>query len=232
MHGTEEGFEKVKSFLRFFKEKPFRKRPRLTMVNVMNKNNIAQADKMVEFAQSYCDRIYFWYLIAIKGLQPLAVSKCQAVDFLKKAKTFKKNIGIKNNLKEFIFHLTYYTFVFERTNHPIHFRLPCYIGWFYSRVDANANVRPCCGKKAFLGNIRQDDFKDIWRCNQYDDFRKNACQLKKDPRWYDKYCFYFCSTFRYINFINCITHPRLYLKAKIAAHFAVKKAVNTNYSYF
>jgi MoaA/NifB/PqqE/SkfB family radical SAM enzyme len=226
IHQVKNDFVKLKSFLNYFKKIIPSKRPQLTMVNVVTKDNISQISNMVDFAQIYFDRIYFWQMLVLEGLQLLAPSKEQIRDFLKNLKKIKKNLKIKNNLKEFAFHSIYNNFILPCTGRTIHANLPCYVGWFYGRIDANANLRPCCGNRAFLGNIKEDSFANLWHSAEYNNFRKKSCQVVKDPYWYNKFCFPHCTTYQYNDYINRIIHPIAYLKPRLKAYLVGRKIIS------
>ncbi|MBL7069184.1 MAG: radical SAM protein [Candidatus Omnitrophica bacterium] len=61
--------------------------------------------------------------------------------------------------------------------------IPCYVGWYYSRILSDGSVIPCCKASKFpLGNIHRNSFSSIWNSYRYKKFRFNAKNLsKKDP---------------------------------------------------
>ncbi len=73
-------------------------------------------------------------------------------------------------------------------------KLPCYIGWIYSRVISTGDVIPCC--KAInkpLGNINKEYFKEIWDSQDYQEFRFNAKNLSKADGYFNEIdCFKSC----------------------------------------
>ena len=69
-------------------------------------------------------------------------------------------------------------------------KLPCYIGWTFTRILPNGDVLPCCkAHKKPLGNLHEKSFKDIWYSNNYNEFRLLAKTQKKSHP--------------YFNIINC-----------------------------
>ncbi len=65
--------------------------------------------------------------------------------------------------------------------------LPCYIGWFYSRVLSTGEVIPCCKAAGNpLGNIQEDTFSHIWSSTNYKRFRYNAKNKSKNNPYFNK----------------------------------------------
>jgi radical SAM protein with 4Fe4S-binding SPASM domain len=56
--------------------------------------------------------------------------------------------------------------------------LPCYFGWFFSVIDADGNVYPCCfqnrSSDSVIGNINETDFNKLWISKKYQYFRKQS----------------------------------------------------------
>ena len=64
-------------------------------------------------------------------------------------------------------------------------RVPCYVGWSFSRILADGNVVPCCrGTKKIMGNIEKESFKTIWLSSQYNEFRSKAKYLSKHDAYF------------------------------------------------
>jgi len=65
--------------------------------------------------------------------------------------------------------------------------IPCYVGWYYSRVLTSGDVIPCCKAARFpLGNIYKNNFPHVWFSKQYDDFRYKAKNLSKTDPYFAK----------------------------------------------
>lgn len=58
-------------------------------------------------------------------------------------------------------------------------KIPCYIGQFFCRVNANGGVNPCCGCSRVMGNVIEQRFREIWRSPAYRSFRREALELPK-----------------------------------------------------
>lgn len=55
--------------------------------------------------------------------------------------------------------------------------MPCYIGQFFCRVNANGEVNPCCGCSRVVGSVTGQSFAQIWRSETYRLFRREALGL-------------------------------------------------------
>lgn len=58
-------------------------------------------------------------------------------------------------------------------------RMPCYVGWLFTWIDIDGNVKFCCNSGEPLGNILKDSFKDIWHSPGYDKSRYLAKKTEK-----------------------------------------------------
>jgi MoaA/NifB/PqqE/SkfB family radical SAM enzyme len=56
-------------------------------------------------------------------------------------------------------------------------QIPCHIGQFFCRVNANGDVNPCCGCSRVVGNITQQTFRELWTSQTYRAFRREAVDL-------------------------------------------------------
>ena len=164
-------------------------------------------------------------------MQHLKPTKEQVIESVRVLKRIGKKIKVKNNIKEFITKLMYDTFLRERYNKRFHEDMPCYIGWFYSIVDAAGNVRPCCGRPhtdVGLGNIKDKEFYALWHSLQYDTFRAHAHNFIKSKEWLDTYCSYYCMNNVYNDFINKFIHPIASFKRYVRIRTEIHKELSNN----
>jgi len=64
-------------------------------------------------------------------------------------------------------------------------RIPCYMGWIFTRVLADGRVVPCCkGHRMTMGNLNQNRFREIWHSTRYKRFRRNGLKLKRSHTYY------------------------------------------------
>jgi MoaA/NifB/PqqE/SkfB family radical SAM enzyme len=51
-------------------------------------------------------------------------------------------------------------------------KIPCYVGFTYSRIKVDGDVAPCCGCLEWsMGNLNEKHFKEIWEGQEYSRFR-------------------------------------------------------------
>lgn len=66
---------------------------------------------------------------------------------------------------------------------------PCLIGYSYLRFEVNGSIVPCCIAKHSIGNIEEQDWRDIWHSGAYENFRRKMARIHtdrfhlKDPEW-------------------------------------------------
>jgi len=78
-------------------------------------------------------------------------------------------------------------------------KVPCSVGWHFSRILANGNVAPCCkGANHPVGNLANASFKEIWKGEKYTEFRSKAKHLSKSNDFFKTFeCFKSCDNFQH-----------------------------------
>jgi MoaA/NifB/PqqE/SkfB family radical SAM enzyme len=56
-------------------------------------------------------------------------------------------------------------------------KIPCHIGQFFCRINATADVNPCCPSIRVLGNLHERSFRELWSSAGYRAFRREAISL-------------------------------------------------------
>jgi len=185
-------FEKIRENLLCLK-KIKKDRPRVTFANVIMNNNIEDFEGMYEFGLEYgADAIYFTIPDVFSGqTDSLLLGGEERKDLFKRAQELQRRAQGDN------INLEYFNGFMRRISKPkdefqkgeydrsyIN-KIPCYVGWLFSRILANGNVVPCCrGTKKVMGNINQESFKDIWVSLKYDEFRSKAKFLSKTAPYF------------------------------------------------
>ena len=185
-------FERVKDNLLFLKKSRSR-RPKITFANVIMNNNVDDLEGMYEFGLQYgADALYFTVADVFDGqTDRLLLSEDDRKGLVSKAEVLKKRAeddGIcLQYFDGFIRRLSNAPADFSKGEYDRSFinRIPCYIGWLFSRILADGTVAPCCrGVKKATGNINRTSFKDIWFSREYDEFRSKAKFMSKDTRFF------------------------------------------------
>jgi hypothetical protein len=100
--------------------------------------------------------------------------------------------------------------------------MPCYSGWYYSRILTNGDVIPCCKAAAHpLGNVYKKTFSSIWNSSRYSQFRHNAKNLPKSHKYFSSInCYKSCDNWgmnskvnrEFLRYKERITPPFSYFK--------------------
>lgn len=94
----------------------------------------------------------------------------------------------------------------EEENLKIINKIPCLVGWTYTRIMFDGLVLPCCkGIRHPMGDLYEKSFRNIWFSEKYNEFRNKAKQLSKDSPYFNKInCAKGCDN--YINNLETITN--------------------------
>ncbi|MFC1709627.1 radical SAM protein [Candidatus Omnitrophota bacterium] len=185
-------FEQLKENLLLLKQIK-KDKPRLTFANVIMNNNYRDFEGIYEFGKKYgADSIYYTLVDIFKGqTDKFLLSKQEREELLKKAQEIKeRNKGDSIQLEFFDGFLRrastsqseFEKGEFDKADID---KIPCYVGWIFSRVLADGSVAPCCrGVKKIMGDINKTSFKDIWFSNRYNEFRSKAKYASKDISYF------------------------------------------------
>jgi MoaA/NifB/PqqE/SkfB family radical SAM enzyme len=59
-------------------------------------------------------------------------------------------------------------------------RIPCYVGFTYSRIKVDGDVAPCCGCYEWsMGSLNERRFEEIWDGPEYSRFRKISREIPR-----------------------------------------------------
>jgi MoaA/NifB/PqqE/SkfB family radical SAM enzyme len=180
-------FDKIKrSLLLLSKWKKEEKRacPYIRLIDVICRLNYFEADRMIDLANEVdAEEVAFKRLATRPFTDSLLLNEAQLRELdekLEMALARASSFGIRTNITEF-----------ERQTLPglatgnytleAYSKIPCYIGWTYARILCDGSVVPCCGCHNYIiGNLRDRTLKDIWHSKEYDEFRKESINIRKD----------------------------------------------------
>ena len=200
---SEKYFENLKENLLYLKEIK-RKKPRVTFANVIMNLNYKEFDEMYEFAKEYgADAIYFTLPDVFRDEIKRFLLSDKEKEFL-----IRKAEKMKMKAKKDKIELEFFEGFIRRLSKKEEFtkgeydkddidKIPCYVGWIFSRILADGNVVPCCrAVNKIMGNVNKTSFKDIWYSQKYNEFRAKAKFLKKThPFFKDIGCIKECDNF-------------------------------------
>lgn len=186
-------FEKLKEKLFYLKEIRGHK-PRLTFANVIMNNNFLDFEEMYKMGCQYnVDAIYFTLVDTLLGQTDTLLLNTN-----ERERLFKKAQEIKEISKKDGICLEFFEGFLRRLSMPADNlekgeydklsidKIPCYVGWIFTRVLADGSVAPCCrGVKKIMGNSNKKSFKDIWFSDIYNEFRAKAKYLPKTDIYFN-----------------------------------------------
>ncbi len=85
--------------------------------------------------------------------------------------------------------------------------LPCYTGWYFTRINIDGDVKPCCkAENLILGNIKEKKFSQIWFSSSYDTFRYKSKYFEKSDSYFDAInCYKVCDNLG----MNLVLHKNI-----------------------
>lgn len=152
--------------------------PTVSLLNPTDRNNFRDVGRMYEIArQCRCDEIRFTPFKTDRGrynqyslTDPEKEELRQMLGDLRK--TIEKS-SMGHNIDLFMARTT-----FDRVRQQI----PCYAGWFFSRIRVDGTVAHCGRSEVSLGNLANTRFAEIWNGEPYRRERRRL--LRRDGRNY------------------------------------------------
>lgn len=180
-------FEKIRRsvlLLSKWKREAQKKLPYITLIDVISRLNCSAADRMIVFAAEVgANAVAFKRMSAMPFTRELLLNEAQVRELdrkLQAAAEKAKALGVAENIASF-----------RRGTLPglssgdytsdVYTRIPCYIGWIYTRILCDGSVVPCCGCYDYrLGNLAERSFREIWYSKEYAGFRAQSIKIRND----------------------------------------------------
>lgn len=191
---NEETFFRIKKRLTLL-NKIKRKSPIIKIYNVIFNMNYHDIDAMMEFAlETNSETVEFTVIDTIPGkTDKLLLNGQEAAELFEKCKRLKdkyQNNGFKNKvqilgLDQFMRRVSNADAISAEYDSDFIGSMPCYVGWGFARILADGNVNSCLKSHRFpVGNILNQDFKDIWNGSLQRCFREKTIQIDKDQSFF------------------------------------------------
>ena len=191
---TEEAFSRIKGNLMYFST--INRKTKVVIANVISNLNYKEIEKMIELAREVkASEVYLTMVDPIDGeTDSLLLNKKQQEELKKSfARIYEKyHKGHYGDLKidnpdNFLRRISNSTVTTGRYDSNIIYKVPCTVGWTFSRIMANGDVAPCCrGVMVATGNINRQRFRDIWNGQKQKMFRQIGVNLKEHPGFVEK----------------------------------------------
>jgi MoaA/NifB/PqqE/SkfB family radical SAM enzyme len=200
-------FEGIRS-VHIMRKKQGRTHPQIFLTTPLNRHNWRSVTERVHLASDLgCDGVMFdvyqhWGEFKSDALSNHEISElCKR---LSKLRVELRRLSLKQNIDEIL--LRY------RLGERAWRSLPCYAGWFHTRVHVDGRILPCGACTLVLGNLNKNSLMNIWNGSAYRSFRKKMLNHRGSATFRSHcHCDWCClgkSNFRIHRFFRWI-HPVL-----------------------
>ena len=171
-------FDRIVDSLKYLtnqKTKEFPK-PFVVLLFVVCKYNYQEIDAFINLAREVgANMVTFKRVAVVPNTRTLLLDE-NDLEILKAklaiAQQKSTRYGIPTNMDEF--HITTISGLRNGVySKNLYQRIPCYVGFTYSRIKVDGDIAPCCGCYEWsMGNLNEKHFKQIWEGQEYSAFRK------------------------------------------------------------
>jgi MoaA/NifB/PqqE/SkfB family radical SAM enzyme len=149
--------------------------PTIILTQPINRYNYRSIHERIALAHSLgCDGLRFSCFNAWQNEfsdANLTVEEMGVVqEDLSAAKEHLKSLGMIHNIDNLLLRYRLGETAFQN--------IPCYAGWFYTRIKVDGTLLPCSFCYLSLGNLNASSFKEIWNGAKYRSFRNESSTLK------------------------------------------------------
>ncbi|MFB3897406.1 MAG: radical SAM protein [bacterium] len=204
---TKEDFQMICDRFRFLvdlKRKYRKPYPRIHIYDVILKENYRELMDMYQFAiKMEVDSFQYQMVDIVDGkTDSLALSPDELTEIAHIMESVEREINNRQKqglykpelryAEQFKRRFSSPTASLGKYDQPVIDTLPCYAGWYFSRILANGDVVGCLGTNTKIGSIYQDTFRDIWVSPGQTEFRKRYQESKSSPYYADRKCLKSC----------------------------------------
>lgn len=165
---------------------------------VLCRDNFAEIDRMVDFC---CDLgldeaswVVMGELPETPHLQLDAKDVSGMLDAIPGWSRRLEAAGVCHNLRRLAAELPVRAGAGRRQENTVQRDLPCYEGWLNAIIGPDGTVVPCCScEDVRLGNVEEEDFRDIWNGARYRSFRKRSLAMPRTGKPICWECFTTCN---------------------------------------
>lgn len=171
----EDCFEQIRYILneiRGYKQKNHRTKPWIKIINVIFNLNFNRISEIFRFAEEFKVDELLFKPVQLTPEQAILGMNSKQIDYLIQSLRKWQSSQIKNNINTYLATIipNNHNYVPARVEKP--FKRTCYIPWYQSTILSNGNVVACPYNQVVLGNVKNENFRDIWYSAQYNRFRK------------------------------------------------------------
>lgn len=178
-------FERIVDSLKYLAKLRTRQFPKpfLVLLFVVCKHNYQEIDSFLDLAREVgADMVTFKRVAVVPNTRGLLLDG-NDFEILKEkliaVEEKSRNCGIPTNMDEF--RITTLSGLRDGVySKNLYRKIPCYVGFTYSRIKVDGDVAPCCGCFEWsMGNLNEKHFKEIWGGQEYSRFRKVSRQISR-----------------------------------------------------
>jgi MoaA/NifB/PqqE/SkfB family radical SAM enzyme len=171
-------FDRIVDSLKYLASQKTREfpKPSVVLLFVVCKYNYQEIDAFIELAREVGANMVAFKRVAVVPSTRILLLDETDFEILdeKLAAAEEKSIryGIPTNMDEFRI-TTVSGLVNGAYSKNFYQRIPCYVGFTYSRIKVDGDIVPCCGCYEWsMGSLNESHFKQIWEGQKYSAFRK------------------------------------------------------------
>ncbi len=159
---------------------------RFSLSNALCRLNYSEASEMVTLAHTLGVNGVDFQPVMYTGLEKMALDRIGIYGeerrvFRRKlleAREVARKLNVRSNLDYVLLTLSGIGDPEDETlaknTRALYQHIACYIGYWFSVIEPDGEVLPCCGCSESLGNIGTTSFEGIWTSNRYQEFRRKA----------------------------------------------------------
>ncbi len=143
--------------------------PSIILTTPLNRYNYRSIEDRIRLAYDLgCDGVYFdvyqhWGEFTSDALSTEEINTvCKKLTSIR---TVLKSLSLTHNIDEILLRYSLGETAWQK--------LPCYVGWFHTRIAVDGSVIPCSSCTIPLGNLTESSMEEIWNGPEYRKFRKN-----------------------------------------------------------
>lgn len=178
-------FERIVDSLKYLAKLRTREFPKpfLVLLFVVCKYNYQETDSFLDLAREVrADKVAFKRVAVVPNTRSLLLDG-NDYEILKEkllaVEEKSRKYGIPTNMDEF--RITTLSGLRNGVySKNLYQKIPCCVGFTYSRIEVDGNVAPCCGCLEWsMGNLKEKHFKEIWEGPEYSRFRAMSRKISQ-----------------------------------------------------
>ena len=205
---TDKDFYKMRDMLVYMaslKNKKQKKKPVISIYNVISNMNFHEIKEMVDFAFLVkANSVDFTMMDPVEGKTEVLLlneeQRCELIKEINRLRGYvdKKNaeLGVKlmiDSLEQFLRRVSNEKSNEGKYDSNIVDTIPCYAGWTFARIMANGDILSCLKSHLMpIGNIYKQSFKKSWYSKKQRLFREKSRCKKSDPYFSKIKCYKSC----------------------------------------